>query len=82
VQTEAVQAARESVRITTNQYVAGTVPYLSVITTQVTLLGSEITLINLQGRRMTAAVLLIEALGGGWNVADWPSPKAMSKGPR
>ena len=82
VQTEAVQAARESVRITTNQYLAGTVPYLNVITTQVTLLGNEITLINLQGRRMAAAVLLIEALGGGWNAPELPSSKAVSKAPR
>jgi outer membrane protein TolC len=44
VQGEAVAAARESVRITTNQYLAGTVPYLNVITTQATLLGNEITL--------------------------------------
>jgi len=81
VQAEAVQAARESVRITTNQYVAGTVPYLNVITTQATLLANEVTLINLQGRRMAAAVLLIEALGGGWDVAELPSEKAVSKAP-
>jgi outer membrane protein TolC len=68
------------VRITTNQYLAGTVPYLNVITTQVTLLGNEITLINLQGRRMAAAILLIEALGGGWNVTELPSSKAVSDG--
>jgi hypothetical protein len=39
---------------------AGTVPYLNVITTQATLLGNEVTLINLHGRRMAAAVLLGE----------------------
>ena len=37
---------------------AGTVPYLNVITTQATLLGNEVTLTNLQGRRMAVAVLL------------------------
>jgi NodT family efflux transporter outer membrane factor (OMF) lipoprotein len=79
VQAEAVQAARESVRVTTNQYLAGTVPYLNVITTQATLLGDEITQIQLQGRRIAAAVLLVEALGGGWNVADLPSAEAVSK---
>jgi NodT family efflux transporter outer membrane factor (OMF) lipoprotein len=79
VQGDTVQAARESVRITTNQYLAGTVPYLNVITTQATLLGNEITLINLQGRRMAAAVLLVQALGGGWDVADLPSAQAVSK---
>ena len=79
VQAEAVDAARESVRITTNQYRAGTVPYLNVITAQAILLSNEVTLINLQGRRMAAAVLLIGALGGGWDVAELPSAKAVSK---
>jgi len=79
VQDQAVEAARESVRVTTNQYLAGIVPYLNVITTQATLLSNEVTLINVQGRRMAAAVLLIEALGGGWNVAELPSAKAVSK---
>ena len=82
VQGEAVAAARESVRITTNQYLAGTVPYLNVITTQATLLGNEITLINLQGRRMTAAVLLVQALGGGWDVADLPTAQQVTKPPK
>jgi NodT family efflux transporter outer membrane factor (OMF) lipoprotein len=81
VQADAVDAARESVRITTNQYRAGTVPYLSVITAQAILLSDEVTLINLQGRRMAAAVLLIGALGGGWDVANLPSAKAVSKTP-
>jgi len=54
VQAEAVDAARESARITTNQYRAGTVPYLNVITAQAILLSNEVTLINLQGRRMAA----------------------------
>jgi hypothetical protein len=46
---------------------------------QGTLLGNEITLINLLGRRMAAAVLLVQALGGGWDVADLPSAQAVSK---
>jgi outer membrane protein TolC len=50
-----------------------------VITTQATLLGNEITLINLQGRRMTAAVLLVQALGGGWDVADLPTAEQVTK---
>jgi hypothetical protein len=49
---------------------------------QGTLLGNEITLINLLGRRMAAAVLLVQALGGGWDVADLPSAQAVSKSPR
>jgi NodT family efflux transporter outer membrane factor (OMF) lipoprotein len=82
VQAEAVQAAGESVRITTNQYQAGTVPYLNVITTQASLLADEITLINVQGRRMAAAVLLVQALGGGWEVAELPTAHQLTTGQR
>jgi NodT family efflux transporter outer membrane factor (OMF) lipoprotein len=67
VQDEAVQAARESVRLTTNQYRAGTVGYLNVVNVQVIAYNNERTALIILGRRLTAAVLLIKALGGGWN---------------
>jgi NodT family efflux transporter outer membrane factor (OMF) lipoprotein len=73
VQDEAVAAARQSVTLTTSQYRAGTVSYLNVITTQTIALGDEITAVQILGRRMTAAVLLVEALGGGWSDTDLPS---------
>jgi NodT family efflux transporter outer membrane factor (OMF) lipoprotein len=73
VQDEAVAAARQSVTLTTSQYRAGTVSYLNVITTQTIALGNEITAVQLLGRRMTAAVLLVEALGGGWRDTALPS---------
>jgi NodT family efflux transporter outer membrane factor (OMF) lipoprotein len=73
VQDEAVKAARDSVRLTTNQYKAGVVDYLNVITVQTIALTDEITAIQIQGRRMAAAVLLVEALGGGWTVDRLPS---------
>ena len=68
VQDEAVQKAQQSVTLTTNQYKAGIVSYLNVITAQTTALSSETTAVQVRGRRMTAAVLLIQALGGGWRV--------------
>ena len=71
VQDEAVQKAQQSVTLTTNQYKAGIVSYLNVITAQTTALSSETTAVQVRGRRMTAAVLLIQALGGGWRV---PAP--------
>jgi NodT family efflux transporter outer membrane factor (OMF) lipoprotein len=79
VQDEAVKAARQSTTLTLNQYKAGLVSYLNVITTQTIALSNEITAVQILGRRMTAAVLLVEALGGGWNVADLPSIQAVTE---
>ncbi len=67
VQQEAVQAARESVQLTTNQYRAGIVSYLSVVVAQTFALSNERTAISINGQRMRAAALLIKALGGGWS---------------
>jgi NodT family efflux transporter outer membrane factor (OMF) lipoprotein len=78
VQTEAVRAAQESVGLTTNQYKAGIVSYLNVITVQTIALTDEITAVQIHGRRMAAAVLLIQALGGGWISDELPSPNAAS----
>jgi NodT family efflux transporter outer membrane factor (OMF) lipoprotein len=78
VQAEAVRAAQESVGLTTNQYKAGVVSYLNVITVQTIALNNQITAVQLLGRRMAAAVLLIQALGGGWTSDELPSPTAAS----
>jgi len=72
-QDEAVKAAQQSLSVITNQYKAGTVSYLNVITAQETVLSNELTAILIRGRRMSSAVLLIQALGGGWNISDLPS---------
>lgn len=66
VQDEAVKAAQQSVTVSTNQYKAGIVNYLDVVTVQTIALNNERTAIDILGRRMTAGVLLIKALGGGW----------------
>ncbi len=66
LQEEAVQAARQSVKLTTYQYQAGTVNYLNVVTVQASALNNERTVSTLLGRRLTSSVLLIKALGGGW----------------
>jgi NodT family efflux transporter outer membrane factor (OMF) lipoprotein len=79
VQGEAVTSARQSVAVTTNQYRAGTVSYLDVIVTQAALLVNERTAIDILGRRMTASVLLIKALGGGWNISALPSEDDVSR---
>src|SRR6266576_74711 len=73
VQNEAVKAAEKSVVLTMDQYKAGTVSYLNVITVQTIALTNETTAVQILGQRMTAAVLLVQALGGGWNAANLPS---------
>jgi len=72
VQAEAVRAARESVALTTNQYKAGTVSYLNVVTVQTTQLSNERSALSLLGRQLNAAVGLIRALGGGWSLEQLP----------
>lgn len=68
VQEDAVRAARLSLELTLNQYKAGIVSYLNVVSAQTTLLGNERTELSLLGRRLTAAAQLVRALGGGWTV--------------
>lgn len=69
VQEAAVVAAQQSVALTTNQYKAGTVSYLEVVVTQAVALANERVAVDILGRRMAAAVLLVKALGGGWNAS-------------
>jgi NodT family efflux transporter outer membrane factor (OMF) lipoprotein len=68
IENEAVKAARQSVELVRNQYKAGTVSYLDVVTVQATALANERTAINIQGQRLTATTLLVKALGGSWNM--------------
>jgi NodT family efflux transporter outer membrane factor (OMF) lipoprotein len=67
VQAEAVASARDAVRITLNEYRAGTVAYTSVVTAQATALSDEETALQIRESRMTTHVSLIKALGGGWS---------------
>jgi NodT family efflux transporter outer membrane factor (OMF) lipoprotein len=66
VQEAAARAARESVVLTVNQYKAGTVSYLNVVTVQATQLNEDRQTVILLGRRLAATVGLIRALGGAW----------------
>jgi NodT family efflux transporter outer membrane factor (OMF) lipoprotein len=70
---QAVKSATRSLTVSTAQYKGGTVDYLQVITTQSILLQDQRSAVDLQTRRMTASVLLIQALGGGWDVSTLPT---------
>ncbi|MBF8780309.1 efflux transporter outer membrane subunit [Pseudomonas fulva] len=66
VRDEALAAARESLRLTENQYKAGLIGYLDVVNVQATALSNERSTLNLLEGRLVASVQLIAALGGGW----------------
>lgn len=66
LQEEAVDAARESLRLVENQYRAGTVDFNSVVSVQAAALNNERASLTLLGNRLRASVQLIAALGGGW----------------
>ncbi len=77
---QTVRAAHEALDISTYQYKAGTASYLQVITAQTAALQAEITALNIRTRRMVASVLLIEALGGGWDTSTLPTTKQLVSG--
>ena len=80
VQAKAVQAAERSLALSNTRYEGGVTSYLEVITAQNAALSDEVTAVNILGRRMASAVLLIEALGGGWDLSNLPrSPQCCGK---
>ena len=72
VQATAVEAAERSLSLSNTRYEGGVTSYLEVITAQNADLADEVTAVNILGRRMASAVLLIEALGGGWDSTSLP----------
>ncbi|AOR69435.1 RND transporter [Burkholderia stabilis] len=70
VQRQAVDSAEHALAIVTNQYKAGTVAYLNVLTAQTTAFTAQQKLATISGQRMTSSVGLVKALGGGWDAAD------------
>jgi multidrug efflux system outer membrane protein len=64
----ALQAAQHTLEIANNRYTAGLVTYLEVAIAQSAALNLEQSLVQLEGEKLVAAVGLIKALGGGWEV--------------
>ncbi|MGA8147608.1 MAG: efflux transporter outer membrane subunit [Gallionellaceae bacterium] len=66
MQLEAARSAHDSLSLTSEQYQAGTVSYLNVVTAQVAALGADLGSLNIAGRRLLSSTALLKALGGGW----------------
>jgi len=69
-QANAVDDARRALDIATNRYTGGLVSYLDVITAQQTLLQNEQLAAEIQGEQLVSTVMLVKALGGGWDASS------------
>jgi NodT family efflux transporter outer membrane factor (OMF) lipoprotein len=72
VQSAAVAAAEKYLALANTRYTGGVTSYLEVTTAQSAALSDEVTAVNILGRRMEAAVTLVQALGGGWDRSALP----------
>ncbi len=70
----AIQSAQRNLDIAMARYQTGLDPYLNVITAQTLLLSDQQTQVTLRVSEMVAAVQLIQALGGGWDTTQLPTP--------
>ena len=71
-QREATSSAEESLQLFMNRYQGGVDNYLQVITAQTVLLTNQRNDIDIQRRRMDASILLVKAVGGGWDISQLP----------
>ncbi len=81
-QQEAVTAAQQAVNLETDRYRAGTDSYLNVITTQAIALNDQQVAVTILQRRVSTAVDLVKALGGGWDASLLPSPDSLRSNPK
>ncbi|HSV51854.1 MAG TPA: efflux transporter outer membrane subunit [Burkholderiaceae bacterium] len=72
VQAEALTAAQKVLEVVSNQYRAGTVSYLNVVTAQATALSAERNLLDLRSRRLAAVNQLLKNIAGRWDTAPPP----------
>src|SRR5881296_2143244 len=68
-QRRAVESAQLSLQLFTNRYRGGVDNYLQVITAQTVTLTNQRVEIDILRRRMDASVLLVKAVGGGWDAS-------------
>ncbi len=79
IQQQAVADSQRAAQIALNEYRAGTQAYTAVITAQNTLLTAQQTDLSIEESRLTDAVALIQALGGGWRASDLPSKGSLQR---
>ncbi len=80
-QRQVVESAQLALKLELARYETGVDPYIDVVTLQTTLLSDQQTLASLQIQQMTGAVQLVEALGGGWDSSQLPTPAQVAAKP-
>jgi NodT family efflux transporter outer membrane factor (OMF) lipoprotein len=78
---QAVNSAQTYLQLEEARYETGIDPYVDVLIAQTTVLTDLQTLNSLQVQEMTDAVALVEALGGGWDRSQLPSPGQVAQKP-
>src|SRR5262249_8742081 len=74
----AVDSSSKTVNLATDRYKGGLVSYLDVVNAQETLLQNQQQMATIQGQRLVTSVLLVKALGGGWDASSLAAVKAHS----
>jgi NodT family efflux transporter outer membrane factor (OMF) lipoprotein len=77
----AVSSAQTALDLEMGRYQTGIDPYIDVVTLQNTVLSNQQTLASLQIEQMTGAVELVQALGGGWDRSQLPTPAQVTQNP-
>lgn len=73
-QEDAVKSAQQFLDLQMQRYQSGVDPYVNVVTAQTTLLNSQVALNTLHVQEMLSTVQLVQALGGGWDRSQLPTP--------
>ncbi|GAB6854992.1 efflux transporter outer membrane subunit [Asaia astilbis] len=73
----AVKSAQEAVRVSLNEYMAGTQTYTTVLTSQQSALNYEVQALGIHQSMAISHVDLIVALGGGWDVSQLPNKASL-----
>ncbi len=78
---QAVNSAQAYLKLEQARYETGIDPYVDVLIAQTTVLSDQQILNALQVQRMTYAVALVQALGGGWDASQLPTPGQVAQKP-
>jgi outer membrane protein TolC len=78
-QQDAVDAARRTLDIADSRYKGGLVSYLDVVSAQQNLLNNEQEMAVIRGQKLVTSVLLVKALGGGWDSSSLAAVQVKTK---
>lgn len=74
-QTDALTSSQRNLEITLDQYRAGTVSYLNVVTAQIAALSVESNLLGVRNRQLAAVNQLLKNIAGRWEPVNQASTK-------